>query len=43
MYECWNGQLSGEDADAGTYVWTCVYQFEGQESKMEKGTVLLLG
>ncbi len=42
LYKGWNGQLAGKDADPGTYVWMCVYQLEGQERKMERGTVLLI-
>jgi gliding motility-associated-like protein len=42
LYKGWNGQLAGKEADPGTYIWRCVYQFEGQEVKMEKGSVVLL-
>jgi len=42
LYAGWNGQLAGKDADPGTYVWSCVYQFDGEEVRKEKGTVMLI-
>ena len=42
LYKGWNGQFAGKEADPGTYVWMCVYQFEGDQQRMEKGTVVLL-
>jgi len=42
LYKGWNGQFAGKDADHGTYVWMCVYQFDGEKQRMEKGTVTLI-
>jgi hypothetical protein len=42
IIEGWNGKVSGKDADNNVFVWTCEYQFEGQERKFAKGTVVLI-
>jgi hypothetical protein len=28
--------------DSNVFTWTCTYQFEGEEVKNEKGTVMLV-
>lgn len=39
----WNGATpSGDPTMAGTYVWTCEYQFTGDRPQFEKGTVILI-
>ena len=38
----WNGKVSGKDTDTNVFVWTCEYQFEGEEKKFAKGTVVLI-
>jgi gliding motility-associated-like protein len=38
----WDGKINGRPAEAGAYVWSCLYQFINEEEKHAKGTVLLL-
>ena len=38
----WDGKMNGILKEAGTYVWMCTYQLEGEGKKIEKGTVQLL-
>jgi len=39
----WNGNMpSGEPTTAGTYVWTCEYQFTGAPPQFEKGAVIII-
>jgi len=38
----WDGLIGANAAEAGTYVWTCVYQLDGGPQKVEKGTVVLV-
>lgn len=38
----WDGKAAGVEEGTHAYVWTCEYQFEGKEKKVEKGTVTLL-
>lgn len=38
----WDGRIGGTDAPAGTYVWYCQYQMQGEPARLEKGTVILL-
>jgi gliding motility-associated-like protein len=38
----WDGTIGGRDAPAGTYVWYCSYQSQGQSPKSDKGTVILI-
>jgi gliding motility-associated-like protein len=40
--EGWNGDIKGKKDQASVFVWTCKYQIEGQEKKIEKGTVTLI-
>lgn len=42
IYEGWNGKVSGKDTDTNLFIWTCEYQFEGQNKKFAKGTVVLI-
>ncbi len=37
----WDGRLAGV-LQSGVFVWTCTYQFEGEEPKTEKGTLTLI-
>jgi CHU_C Type IX secretion signal domain len=37
----WDGRPGGELLGNGVYVWACRYQLQGEDVKMEKGTVLL--
>lgn len=38
----WDGAYKGKFQSAGVFVWMCVYQFNGQVAKNEKGTVVLI-
>jgi gliding motility-associated-like protein len=38
----WNGTFAGTRQDNNVFIWTCTYQFDGEEIKTEKGTVLLI-
>jgi gliding motility-associated-like protein len=38
----WDGTFRGKNQDSNVFIWTCTYQLEGEKSKMEKGTVMLI-
>lgn len=38
----WDGRIRGAVQDPGTYVWMLSYQFEGEQKKETKGTVVLI-
>jgi len=38
----WDGTINGVAAPAGTYVWICSYQSDGQQPAIQKGTVILI-
>lgn len=38
----WDGRINGQDAAAGTYVWYCKYQLEGEKVSFAKGVVILV-
>lgn len=38
----WDGKIAGNTQPNGVFVWTCSYQFEGMEKKIEKGAVTLI-
>lgn len=38
----WNGTYKGIPQDAAVFIWSCRYQLEGEEEKVEKGTVALI-
>jgi gliding motility-associated-like protein len=38
----WDGTIGGKDAVGSSYIWSCIYQVDGQPSKSETGTVLLI-
>lgn len=38
----WDGTVGGVLLDPNVFVWTCTYQFEGEEVKTVKGTVALI-
>ena len=38
----WDGTIQGVAQPAGTFVWYCIYQLQGEPEQMQKGTVLLL-
>jgi gliding motility-associated-like protein len=38
----WDGTVKGMKQESAVYVWLCNYQFEGEELRIQKGTVLLI-
>jgi gliding motility-associated-like protein len=38
----WDGRIGANEAPAGTYVWYCRYQMQGEPVTLQKGTVLLI-
>jgi gliding motility-associated-like protein len=38
----WDGKMAGVLQDPNVFIWTCIYQFEDGEQRMERGTFTLL-
>ena len=38
----WNGNYKGLAQNSGIFVWMCTYKFEGEETKKESGTCVLI-
>ena len=38
----WNGRYKGQLQDGNVFVWTCLYQLEGEAERVERGTVVLI-
>jgi gliding motility-associated-like protein len=38
----WDGNYAGITQDSNMFLWTCMYQMEGHEKKMDKGSVVLI-
>jgi gliding motility-associated-like protein len=38
----WNGTYKGIPQDAAVFIWSCRYQLEGEEERVEKGTVVVV-
>ena len=38
----WDGKYKGQPQNGGVFVWMCVYRFEGEETKRESGTCVLI-
>lgn len=38
----WDGKIAGVLQDPNVFIWTCIYQFEDGEQRMERGTFTLL-
>lgn len=38
----WDGTIRGAKQNTGVFVWTCTYQFSGQEIQFRKGTLTLV-
>ena len=38
----WDGKFKSLDTEGNAFVWTCIYQFEGEAIQNKKGTVLML-
>lgn len=41
-YKGWDGKVAGKEQDPGTFIWLCRYQLEGDQEKVERGTVTLI-
>lgn len=41
-HKAWDGNFNGMSQDSNVFIWTCTYQLEGEERKIEKGTVVLI-
>jgi gliding motility-associated-like protein len=42
LNRAWDGKVAGVEQDPNVFVWVCNYQFEGEEEKTERGTVMLV-
>ena len=40
--KAWDGRVAGVLQDPNVFTWFCTYQFQGQEVKTKKGTVMLV-
>jgi gliding motility-associated-like protein len=38
----WDGTVKGKKQDTGIFIWTCTYQFSGEEVEFRKGTLTLV-
>jgi hypothetical protein len=38
----WNGTYKSKLSENGAYIWTCRYQFQGENTLTKKGTALLI-
>ena len=38
----WDGRIQGSDVQSDVYIWLCKYQMEGNQLKIDKGTVMLI-
>ena len=38
----WDGNYKGQPQNSGVFVWMCIYKFEGEETKRESGTCVLI-
>jgi gliding motility-associated-like protein len=38
----WDGMLQGTKQDNAVFAWICTYQLEGEQEKVQKGTVILI-
>jgi gliding motility-associated-like protein len=38
----WDGNIKGTNQSTNVFVWLCYYEFEGEKTKFEKGTVVLI-
>jgi gliding motility-associated-like protein len=42
LNKAWDGTVAGTLQQSNVFTWMCTYQFEGEEVKTEKGTVMLV-
>lgn len=38
----WNGELDGIKQESNAFAWVCDYQIEGEQTRVEKGTLILI-
>ena len=38
----WDGKFKSLDTEGNVFVWTCIYQFEGEAMQNKKGTVVMI-
>jgi gliding motility-associated-like protein len=41
-YKGWDGTIGGKEQDPGVFIWMCKYELEGDQQKVERGTVTLI-
>ncbi|MFL5740841.1 MAG: gliding motility-associated C-terminal domain-containing protein [Flavisolibacter sp.] len=41
-FKGWDGTTGGREQDPGVFIWMCKYQLEGDQAKVEEGTVMLI-
>lgn len=42
LNKAWDGNVAGLSQDSNVFVWMCTYQFEGEEVRTERGTVMVI-
>lgn len=42
LNKAWDGSVAGLSQDSNVFVWMCTYQFEGEEVRTERGTVMVI-
>ncbi|SIN74655.1 T9SS type B sorting domain-containing protein [Chitinophaga niabensis] len=42
VYKGWDGKINQANATAGAYIWSCVYQLEGEPEQIIKGSAVLI-
>jgi gliding motility-associated-like protein len=42
LNKAWDGTVAGLTQESNVFVWLCTFQFEGEEVKTERGTVMLV-
>ncbi|MGZ3859608.1 MAG: T9SS type B sorting domain-containing protein [Flavisolibacter sp.] len=42
LNKAWDGNFGGKLQEANVFVWVCVYQFEGEQIKTARGSVMLV-
>jgi gliding motility-associated-like protein len=42
LHKGWDGKVGGTTQRSDVFVWTCIYQFEGDSERTQKGTVTVI-
>jgi gliding motility-associated-like protein len=42
LHKGWDGKVGGMTQRSDAFVWTCLYQFEGEKERIEKGSVTVI-